>query len=122
MKWLLFPSFIVFIGKITFLFFSLSSFQIQTRLHYLASNLQNKSNDIEVLAVDLPKGTLINFLSLEFDGDEQFNISVKHLLSRLPKQRYLKSICEEIHCFKILKRVAVMVLYSYKDDYYKILL
>ncbi|KAK6304367.1 hypothetical protein J4Q44_G00249530 [Coregonus suidteri] len=96
--------------------------QIQTRLHYLASNLQNKSNDIEVLAVDLPKETLINFLSLEFDGDEQFNISVKHLLSRLPKQRYLKSICEEIHHFKILKRVAVVVLYSYKDDYYKILL
>ncbi|CAB1335133.1 unnamed protein product [Coregonus sp. 'balchen'] len=72
--------------------------------------------------VDLPKETLINFLSLEFDGDEQFNISVKHLLSRLPKQRYLKSICEEIHHFKILKRVAVVVLYSYKDDYYKILL
>ena len=46
MKGLLFPS---FIGKMTF--FSPSSFQIQTRLHYLASNLQNKSNDIEVLAV-----------------------------------------------------------------------
>uniref|UniRef100_A0A674EGW3 non-specific serine/threonine protein kinase n=1 Tax=Salmo trutta TaxID=8032 RepID=A0A674EGW3_SALTR len=35
--------------------------------------------------------------SLQFDGDEQFNVSVKRLLSRLPKQRYLKSICEEIH-------------------------
>uniref|UniRef100_A0A8B9LSI3 non-specific serine/threonine protein kinase n=1 Tax=Astyanax mexicanus TaxID=7994 RepID=A0A8B9LSI3_ASTMX len=35
---------------------------------------------------------------------EQFNISVKHLLSRLPKQRYLKSICEEIHRFKMIKR------------------
>uniref|UniRef100_A0A674EFZ3 non-specific serine/threonine protein kinase n=1 Tax=Salmo trutta TaxID=8032 RepID=A0A674EFZ3_SALTR len=47
--------------------------------------------------------------SLQFDGDEQFNVSVKRLLSRLPKQRYLKSICEEIHCFKILKRcVAVL--------------
>ncbi|XP_055719045.1 eIF-2-alpha kinase GCN2 [Salvelinus fontinalis] len=96
--------------------------QIQTRLQNLSSNLQSKSNDIEVLAVDLPKETLINFLSLEFDGDEPFNISVKHLLSRLPKQRYLKSICEEIHRFKIMKRVAVVVLYSYKDDYYKILL
>ncbi|XP_067098749.1 eIF-2-alpha kinase GCN2 isoform X2 [Osmerus mordax] len=96
--------------------------QIQTRLQNLGSNLQNKSSDIEVLAVDLPKETLINFLSLEFDGEEQFNISVKHLLSRLPKQRYLKSICEEIHTFKITKRVAVVVLYSYKDDYYKILL
>ncbi|MED6235220.1 Eukaryotic translation initiation factor 2 alpha kinase 4 [Ataeniobius toweri] len=96
--------------------------QIQTRLQNLGSNLQNKSNDIEVLAVDLQKETLINFLSLEFDSEEQFNSSVKTLLSRLPKQRYLKSICDEIHHFKITKRVAVVVLYSYKDDYYKILL
>ncbi|KAJ8290413.1 hypothetical protein GJAV_G00012550 [Gymnothorax javanicus] len=96
--------------------------QIQTRLQNLASNLQNKSNDIEVLAVDLPKETLINLLSLEFDGEEQFNASVKHLLSRQPKQRYLKAICDEVHRFKIVKRVAVVVLYSYKDDYYKILL
>ncbi|XP_051242159.1 eIF-2-alpha kinase GCN2 [Dicentrarchus labrax] len=96
--------------------------QIQTRLQNLGSNLQNKSNDIEVLAVDLQKETLINFLSLEFDSEDQFNSSVKTLLSRLPKQRYLKSICDEIHHFKITKRVAVVVLYSYKDDYYKILL
>ncbi|XP_067471062.1 eIF-2-alpha kinase GCN2 [Thunnus thynnus] len=96
--------------------------QIQTRLQNLGSNLQNKSNDIEVLAVDLQKETLINFLTLEFDCEEQFNSSVKTLLSRLPKQRYLKSICDEIHHYKIAKRVAVVVLYSYKDDYYKILL
>uniref|UniRef100_A0A3B4WZ08 eIF-2-alpha kinase GCN2 n=1 Tax=Seriola lalandi dorsalis TaxID=1841481 RepID=A0A3B4WZ08_SERLL len=54
--------------------------------------------------------------------NQQFNSSVKTLLSRLPKQRYLKSICDEIHNYKIAKRVAVVVLYSYKDDYYKILL
>ncbi|XP_040916157.1 eIF-2-alpha kinase GCN2 [Toxotes jaculatrix] len=96
--------------------------QIQTRLQNLGNSLQNKSNDIEVLAVDLQKETLINFLSLEFDNEEQFNSSVKTLLSRLPKQRYLKSICDEIHHYKITKRVAVVVLYSYKDDYYKILL
>ncbi|XP_028420997.1 eIF-2-alpha kinase GCN2 isoform X2 [Perca flavescens] len=72
--------------------------------------------------VDLQKETLINFLSLEFDSEEQFNSSVKTLLSRLPKQRYLKAICDEIHHFKIIKKVAVVVLYSYKDDYYKILL
>ncbi|KAM4542402.1 eIF-2-alpha kinase GCN2 [Odontesthes bonariensis] len=96
--------------------------QIQTRLQNLGSNLQNKSNDIEVLAVDLQKETLINFLSLEFESEEQFNSSVKTLLSHLPKQRYLKSICDEIHHFKIIKRVALVVLYSYKDDYYKILL
>uniref|UniRef100_A0A3B3RDK5 non-specific serine/threonine protein kinase n=1 Tax=Paramormyrops kingsleyae TaxID=1676925 RepID=A0A3B3RDK5_9TELE len=57
-----------------------------------------------------------------FDGEEAFNISVKNLLSRLPKQRYLKSICDEIHRFKMMQRVAVVVLYSYKDDYYKVLL
>ncbi|AWP16645.1 putative eukaryotic translation initiation factor 2-alpha kinase 4 [Scophthalmus maximus] len=96
--------------------------QIQTRLQNLGSILQNNSNDIEILAVDLQKETLINFLSLEFDGEEQFNSSVKTLLSRLPKQRYLKSICDEIHHYKITKRMPVVVLYSYKDDYYKILL
>ncbi|XP_061598878.1 eIF-2-alpha kinase GCN2 isoform X1 [Cololabis saira] len=96
--------------------------QIQTRLQNLGNNLQNRSNDIEVLAVDLQKETLINFLSLEFESEEQFNSSVKTLLSRLPKQRYLKSICDEIYHYKITKRVGVVVLYSYKDDYYKILL
>nr|XP_057946262.1 eIF-2-alpha kinase GCN2 [Doryrhamphus excisus] len=96
--------------------------QIHTRLQTLASSLQNKSSDIEVLAVDLPKETLINFLSLEFESEEQYNSSVKTLLSRLPKQRYLKSICDEIHHFKMTKRVAVVVLYSLKDDYYKTLL
>ncbi|XP_058843399.1 eIF-2-alpha kinase GCN2-like isoform X1 [Acipenser ruthenus] len=96
--------------------------QIQSRLQNMASNFQNKYNDIEVLAIDLPKEMLIHFLTLEYDGDEQlFYASVKQLLSRLPKQRYLKSICEEIHQFKIVKRVAVLVLYSYKDDYYKVL-
>ncbi|KAK9533540.1 hypothetical protein VZT92_008652 [Zoarces viviparus] len=96
--------------------------QIQTRLQNLGTNWQNKSNDIEVLAVDLQKETLVNFLSLEFDSEEQFNNSVKTLLNHLPKQRYLKSICEEIHHLKITKKVAVVVLYSYKDDYYRILL
>uniref|UniRef100_A0A8C9W7R6 non-specific serine/threonine protein kinase n=1 Tax=Scleropages formosus TaxID=113540 RepID=A0A8C9W7R6_SCLFO len=70
--------------------------QIQTRLQNLGSNLQNKSNEIEVLAV--------SGLMFMFDGEEQFNVSVKHLLSRLPKQRYLKCICEEIHRFKIAKQ------------------
>lgn len=41
---------------------------------------------------------------MQFDGEEQFNASVKHLLAHLPKQRYLKSICEEIHRFKMIKR------------------
>uniref|UniRef100_A0A8C7VVB0 non-specific serine/threonine protein kinase n=1 Tax=Oncorhynchus mykiss TaxID=8022 RepID=A0A8C7VVB0_ONCMY len=55
--------------------------------------------------------------------DRSFNISVKHLLSRLPKQRYLKSICEEIHRFKIMKRCVVVPvvtgLYSHYFMYFK---
>uniref|UniRef100_A0A673HAM6 eIF-2-alpha kinase GCN2 n=1 Tax=Sinocyclocheilus rhinocerous TaxID=307959 RepID=A0A673HAM6_9TELE len=47
----------------------------------------------------------------QFDGEEQFNISVKTLLSRLPKQRY----------FKCISSITVMFLH-YRDDYYKILL
>lgn len=43
-------------------------------------------------------------LSLQFESEDQFNSSVKTLLCRLPKQRYLKSICDEIHNFKITKK------------------
>lgn len=46
-------------------------------------------------------------LSFQFDSEDQFHSSVKTLLSRLPKQRYLKSICEEIHQFKIRKKYVV---------------
>uniref|UniRef100_A0A672K135 non-specific serine/threonine protein kinase n=1 Tax=Sinocyclocheilus grahami TaxID=75366 RepID=A0A672K135_SINGR len=91
----------------------------ETQVSTMGNTLSSSSCTFKV---DLPKETLINFLSLEFDGEEQFNISVKTLLSRLPKQRYLKCICEQIYHFKISKRVAVVVLYSYRDDYYKILL
>uniref|UniRef100_A0A3Q3NKE2 eIF-2-alpha kinase GCN2 n=1 Tax=Labrus bergylta TaxID=56723 RepID=A0A3Q3NKE2_9LABR len=69
-----------------------------------------------------PVAVTLASLFLQFDTEEQFNSSVKTLLSRLPKQRYLKSICDEIHHFKMAKRMAVVVLYSYKDDYYKILI
>lgn len=46
------------------------------------------------------------FFFPQFESEDQFNSSVKTLLSRLPKQRYLKSICDEIHHFKITKRCA----------------
>lgn len=45
-------------------------------------------------------------VSTQFDGEEAFNISVKNLLSRLPKQRYLKSICDEIHRLMMQRCVA----------------
>uniref|UniRef100_A0A665VKM8 non-specific serine/threonine protein kinase n=2 Tax=Echeneis naucrates TaxID=173247 RepID=A0A665VKM8_ECHNA len=52
--------------------------------------------------------TTLEFVSEYFDSEEQFNSSVKTLLSRLPKQRYLKSICDEIHHYKITKRCVGM--------------
>ncbi|XP_043929768.1 eIF-2-alpha kinase GCN2 isoform X2 [Protopterus annectens] len=96
--------------------------QIVSRLQNLVTILQQKSTEIEVLAVDLPKETVIHFLTLEFDGDnDQFYSSVKQLMAKLPKQRYLKSVCDEIYNLKMVKKAPVLVLYSYRDDYYKIL-
>ncbi|XP_012865461.1 PREDICTED: eukaryotic translation initiation factor 2-alpha kinase 4 [Dipodomys ordii] len=96
--------------------------QVQTRLQTTLANLHQKSSEIEILAVDLPKETILQFLSLEWDGDEQaFNMTVKQLLSRLPKQRYLKLVCDEIYNIKVEKKVSVLFLYSYRDDYYRIL-
>lgn len=46
-------------------------------------------------------------LSSQFDSEFQFDSSVKTLLSRLPKQRYLKCICDELHDFKINKKYVV---------------
>ncbi|XP_045306022.1 eIF-2-alpha kinase GCN2 isoform X2 [Leopardus geoffroyi] len=96
--------------------------QVQTRLQTSLANLHQKSSEIEILAVDLPKETILQFLSLEWDADEQaFNTTVKQLLSRLPKQRYLKLVCDEIYNIKVEKKVSVLFLYSYRDDYYRIL-
>lgn len=96
--------------------------QVQTRLQTSLANLHQKSSEIEILAVDLPKETILEFLSLEWDADEQaFNTTVKQLLSRLPKQRYLKLVCDEIFNIKVEKKVSVLFLYSYRDDYYRIL-
>ncbi|KAH0620584.1 hypothetical protein JD844_021211 [Phrynosoma platyrhinos] len=96
--------------------------QVQTKLQTCFATLQLKTSEVEILAVDLPKETIIHFLSLECDADEQtFYTTVKQLMSRLPKQRYLKLVCDEIYSIKIEKRVPVLVLYSYRDDYYKII-
>lgn len=51
-----------------------------------------------------PPTPLSPTLSPQFDSEFQFDSSVKTLLSRLPKQRYLKSICDELHRFKIAKK------------------
>uniref|UniRef100_A0A673CBT0 eIF-2-alpha kinase GCN2 n=1 Tax=Sphaeramia orbicularis TaxID=375764 RepID=A0A673CBT0_9TELE len=59
--------------------------------------------------------SLVNKRNQSFESEDQFNSSVKTLLSRLPKQRYLKSICEEIHHFKIVKKYAIL---EYIKDYF----
>ncbi|XP_067152724.1 eIF-2-alpha kinase GCN2 isoform X8 [Apteryx mantelli] len=94
--------------------------QVQTRLQTFISSLQQKTSEIEILAVDLPKDTVICFLSLEFDGDRQtFDATVRQLTSRWPKQRssYLQAICDEIYSIKMEKRVPALILYSYRDEY-----
>ncbi|XP_065542743.1 eIF-2-alpha kinase GCN2 isoform X2 [Lathamus discolor] len=94
--------------------------QVQTRLQTFISSLQQKTSEIEILAVDLPKATMIHFLSLEFDGDRQaFDVTVRQLMSRWPKQRcsYLQAICDEIYSIKMEKRVPALILYSYRDEY-----
>ncbi|XP_078262214.1 eIF-2-alpha kinase GCN2 isoform X2 [Rhinoraja longicauda] len=96
--------------------------KVLTRLKTFVSNLQQKSSEIEVLMVDMSKEMMMNFLALKCDGGEQmFNASVQELLSDSPKQRSLKSICDQIHHFKLVKSVSMLVLYSYKDDYYQIM-
>ncbi|XP_074959292.1 eIF-2-alpha kinase GCN2 isoform X3 [Phalacrocorax aristotelis] len=94
--------------------------QVQTRLQTFISSLQQKTSEIEILAVDLPKATVIHFLSLEFDGSRQaFDATVRQLMSRWPKQRcsYLQAICDEIYSIKMEKRVPALILYSYRDEY-----
>ncbi|KAM4779677.1 eIF-2-alpha kinase GCN2 isoform 1-T1 [Cyanocitta cristata] len=94
--------------------------QVQTRLQTFISSLQQKTSEIEILAVDLPKATVIHFLSLELDGDRQaFDATVRQLMSRWPKQRcsYLQAICDEIYSIKMEKRVPALILYSYRDEY-----
>ncbi|NXG12661.1 E2AK4 kinase, partial [Sakesphorus luctuosus] len=94
--------------------------QVQTRLQTFISSLQQKTSEIDILAVDLPKATVIHFLSLELDGDRQaFDATVRQLMSRWPKQRcsYLQAICDEIYSIKMEKRVPALILYSYRDEY-----
>uniref|UniRef100_A0A3B4CSF3 non-specific serine/threonine protein kinase n=1 Tax=Pygocentrus nattereri TaxID=42514 RepID=A0A3B4CSF3_PYGNA len=57
------------------------------------------------------RGSFLLSSPVQFDGEEQFNMSVKNLLSRLPKQRYLKSICEEINRFKFIKRYFIYMYF-----------
>ncbi|XP_032882473.1 eIF-2-alpha kinase GCN2 isoform X2 [Amblyraja radiata] len=96
--------------------------KVLTRLKTFVSNLQQKSSEIEVLMVDVSKEMVRNFLMLKCDGDEEmFNDSVQELFSLPTKPRSLKSICDQIHHFKLVKRVSMLVLYSYKDDYYQVM-
>ncbi|XP_054054237.1 eIF-2-alpha kinase GCN2 isoform X3 [Rissa tridactyla] len=84
--------------------------QVQTRLQTFISSLQQKTSEIEILAVDLPKATVMPFLSLKFDGDRQaFDAAVRQLMSRWPKQRcsYLQAICDEIYSIKMEKRFRI---------------
>uniref|UniRef100_A0A8C7EAW7 non-specific serine/threonine protein kinase n=1 Tax=Nothoprocta perdicaria TaxID=30464 RepID=A0A8C7EAW7_NOTPE len=86
--------------------------QVQTRLQTFISSLQQKTSEIEILAVSI--------LYKLFDKDRQtFDATVSQLMSRWPKQRcsYLQAICDEIYSIKMEKRVPALILYSYRDEY-----
>ncbi|XP_069805536.1 eIF-2-alpha kinase GCN2 isoform X1 [Dendropsophus ebraccatus] len=95
--------------------------QVLAKLQASITNFQQRNTEIEILAVDLAKEAVQSLLSLEFSDEAAFNASVKQLMCKLPKQRYLKQIFDEIYTIKIEKRVPILMLYSYRDDYYKIL-
>ncbi|KAM9294477.1 eIF-2-alpha kinase GCN2 [Gastrophryne carolinensis] len=95
--------------------------QVLSKLQATITNFQQRNTEIEILAVDLPKETIQCLLSLEYGDEQMFNASAKQVMSRLPKQRYLKQILDEIYTIKVEKRVPVLMLYSYRDDYYKII-
>ncbi|XP_063803267.1 eIF-2-alpha kinase GCN2 isoform X2 [Pseudophryne corroboree] len=95
--------------------------QALSKLQTSITNFQQRNREIEILAVDLPRETIQGLLSLECGDKQAFNASVKQLMTRLPRQRYLEIILDEISTIKIEKRVPMLVLYSYREDYYKIL-
>nr|DBA14331.1 TPA: hypothetical protein GDO54_005319 [Pyxicephalus adspersus] len=78
--------------------------QVLSKLQTSLTNFQQRNTEIEILAVDLPKETIQSLLSLECGDEQMFNASAKLLMSRLPKQRYLKQIFDEIYTLKIRKR------------------
>uniref|UniRef100_A0A8C5Q8M5 eIF-2-alpha kinase GCN2 n=1 Tax=Leptobrachium leishanense TaxID=445787 RepID=A0A8C5Q8M5_9ANUR len=95
--------------------------QVLSKLQPFITHFQQRNTEIEILAVDMSKEAIQNLLALEFGDEQTFHASVKNLMSRLPKQRYLKLVFDEIYTLKLEKRVPVLVLYSYRDDYFKTL-
>uniref|UniRef100_A0A8C5X3B0 eIF-2-alpha kinase GCN2 n=1 Tax=Malurus cyaneus samueli TaxID=2593467 RepID=A0A8C5X3B0_9PASS len=80
--------------------------QVQTRLQTFISSLQQKTSEIEILAVSIwQKPELIPLLKWMIDR-QAFDATVRQLMSRWPKQRcsYLQAICDEIYSIKMEKR------------------
>nr|XP_039247644.1 eIF-2-alpha kinase GCN2-like [Styela clava] len=88
--------------------------------------LQHISGKAEVyaLAVDLPTSALKTLVQgLETGrGEEEFNTSVAAIISQLPKyKKYFAKITEMISEARFFKEVPLIILYSYKDDIYRLL-
>lgn len=98
--------------------------QALTRLMQLPI-LQHISGKAEIygLAVDLPVGPMKTFVQgLDMTKEDEFNSSVATIASQLPRyKKYFRTIADEIHEARFVKEVALIILYSYKDDVYRLL-
>ncbi|XP_078593658.1 eIF-2-alpha kinase GCN2-like isoform X1 [Branchiostoma floridae x Branchiostoma japonicum] len=97
--------------------------QIMSRLQPVLQGTIAPKTVVEVVAVEL-QSQLVKTIAatLEFDDEDVFEESMHTLMSKQPKQKkYLSRICETIREVKIDAVVPVSVLFSYKDDYYRLL-
>ncbi|KAI8514991.1 Eukaryotic translation initiation factor 2 alpha kinase 4 [Branchiostoma belcheri] len=97
--------------------------QILSRLQPVLQGTIAPKTVVEVVAVEL-QSQLVKTIAatLEFDDEDVFEESMHTLMSKQPKQKkYLSRICETIREVKIDAEVPVSVLFSYKDDYYRLL-
>ncbi|XP_071832965.1 eIF-2-alpha kinase GCN2-like isoform X2 [Apostichopus japonicus] len=98
--------------------------QIQPRIQPVLEHLSYKAV-VEVLAVDLPMDVVKNIVAiLDLEGDESgFDASVQELINKYNKYRkYLPRIADSIQQMKENEPSVVIILYSYREDGFKVYL
>ncbi|CAK8677764.1 unnamed protein product [Clavelina lepadiformis] len=97
-------------------------YEIRTKLstHPLMANVSNKA-EICVIAVDLPSTVMKPFgIALDVsDNEDEFNSSLAHHLPTVPRyKKYMAVIADTIHEAKFVRGAPFIILYSYKDNGY----